>query len=187
MHQINRRTLLGSGFGALGAAAAGPLAPATEHARVTAAPDAASWATPLAQDYTVVIQKSAADLWKLDGPGLAKLPEGTLVAVVTVEPRGASTVVQVAESSDGGRNWTLTTQLPDNAAVPWEHEGALYVFAHPKGTGGYREDDLMLLRSDDAGRSWSEPVMLFEGHFWNGQTGMAVRDGWLYWFDEAAR
>jgi hypothetical protein len=39
----------------------------------------------------------------------------------------------------------------------------------------------MLLRSDDAGRTWSDPVTLFEGHFWNVQTGMAIHAGRLYW------
>ncbi len=191
-YQMNRRTLLGGGLGALGAAATGPLARAADATAGTAPnpspPEASCWANPLAQDYTVVLSKKAADIRKLDSVGLARMPDDKLVAVVTVEPRGP-TFVQIAESSDGGHTWEPTAQLPYNAAVPWEHEGALYLFAHPKGTGGYREDDLMLLRSDDAGRTWSEPVMLFEGHFWNVQTGMAVRDGWLYWSadDEVAK
>jgi len=137
-------------------------------------------AAPLAQEYTVVLSQAASEIRKIDGPGLAKMPDGTLVAVVTVEPRGP-TRVQVAESSDGGQHWKLTAQLPYNAAVPWVHRGSLYVFAHPKGTKPYREDDLLLLRSDDAGKTWSKPVTLFEGHFWNVQTGMAIRQGRLYW------
>jgi hypothetical protein len=40
---------------------------------------------------------------------------------------------------------------------------------------------MLLLKSTDAGQTWSKPVTLFTGHFWNCQTGMVVRDGRLYW------
>jgi hypothetical protein len=64
--------------------------------------------------------------------------------------------------------------------VPWVHQGALYLFANKGGTK-VRNDDLLLLRSTDGGRTWSEPVTLFEGHFWNCHTGMVLRKDRLYW------
>src|SRR5690606_38551574 len=42
-------------------------------------------------------------------------------------------------------------------------------------------DDLLLLRSDDGGATWSAPVTLFRGHFWNCHTSMVIRDRKLYW------
>jgi hypothetical protein len=173
---LPRRSLLSGALGSLAAAAGFP--------RTTVGQDvvAASPAPfqPLAQDYTVVLAQAADKIRKLDSVGLAKLRDGQLIAVVTVEPKGPN-YVQVVESEDGGATWCPTAQLPYNAATPFVHNGALHLFAHPKGTKPYREDELMLVRSADGGRTWSDPVKLFEGHFWNVQTGMAIRDGHLYW------
>lgn len=176
MKNLPRRSLLAGTLGSLGAAAGFPRAAKGQDV-VAASPAPFQ---PLAQDYTVVLAQDADKIRKLDSVGLAKLPDGRLIAVVTVEPKGPN-YVQVVESEDGGDTWRPTAQLPYNAATPFVHDGALYLFAHPKGTKPYREDDLMLLRSADGGRTWSDPVKLFEGHFWNVQTGMAIRDGHLYW------
>jgi hypothetical protein len=50
-----------------------------------------------------------------------------------------------------------------------------------KGGTKVRNDDLLLLKSTDGGKTWSEPVTLFTGHFWNCHTGMVQRDNKLYW------
>jgi len=83
-------------------------------------------------------------------------------------------------SEDGGRNWKPASELPYYSAVPWQHGGRLYLFAMKGGTE-FRNDDLLLLRSDDGGRTWSEPVTLFQGHFWNCHTGIVIRPDRLYW------
>jgi hypothetical protein len=168
--------MLVGALGSLGGAAGLPHAARGQSA--VAVPPAP--AQPLAQDYTVVLAQDADQIPKLDSVGLAKLPDGRLVAVVTVEPKGPN-YVQVVESEDGGATWRPTARLPYNAATPFVNNGALHLFAHPAGTKPYREGDLMLLHSGDGGRSWADPVKLFEGHFWNVQTGMAIRDGHLYW------
>jgi len=86
---------------------------------------------------------------------------------------------QVVQSTDRGHSWQPVSKLPYHSAVPWEYQGVLYLFTHPLGTR-FRNDDLLLLRSDDAGKTWSELVTLFEGHFWNCQTGMVIHDNRLY-------
>jgi hypothetical protein len=136
-------------------------------------------AAPLAQDYTVVLHNPAGGRG-LDGPGIVRMPGGRLVVVVPMSPGGGKWLCRVLQSTDRGRTWQAVSELPYYSAVPWLHEGMLYLFAHPEGTK-FRNDDLILLRSTDSGATWSDPVTLFPGHYWNCQTGMAIRDHRLYW------
>ena len=144
-------------------------------------------AKPLAQDYTVVFHNPDAEQY-VEGPGLVRLKDGVLVAVVPVVPRNEWSAARratqsrthVLRSGDGGKTWSQTSELPYYSAVPWLHEDALYLFANKGGTKS-RNDDLLLLKSADGGKTWSEPVTLFVGHFWNCHTGMVQRDGKLYW------
>ncbi|MBM3859821.1 MAG: exo-alpha-sialidase [Verrucomicrobia bacterium] len=176
MHSIPRRKLLGSGLGALGAAVAGPLARAADPVAASSRPRATGWATPLAQDYTVVFHNADGGRG-LDGPGLVRLADGKLMAAVPVNPGGKGWICHIVQSNDGGGSWGQpVAQLPYCSAVPWEHAGRLYLFAFPRWGG-----DMLLLHSGDGGRTWSKPVTLFEGRFWNCQTGTAIRDNWLYW------
>jgi hypothetical protein len=87
---------------------------------------------------------------------------------------------RILRSGDGGRTWSLLSELPYYSAVPWVHDSALYLFANKGGTT-FRNDDLLLLRSTDGGSRWTSPLTLFEGHFWNCHTGMVMRDGRIYW------
>lgn len=144
-------------------------------------------ATPLAQDYTVVFHNPDPEYY-VEGPGLVRLDDEVLVAVVPVVPRVEwsaerrfeHSVTHLLNSKDGGKTWQPLADLPYYSAAPWVHRGGLYLFAN-KGGIKSRNDDLLLLRSGDGGRTWSEPVTLFAGHFWNCHTGMAVRDGHFYW------
>ncbi len=144
-------------------------------------------AAPLAQDYAVVFHNPDSERY-VEGPGLIKLDDGTLLAVVPVVPRGKwskerrveQSRIHFVRSRDGGETWQPISELPYYSAVPWLHQGRLYVFAFTPGTE-FRNDDLLLLRSDDGGASWSDPVTLFKGHFWNCHTGMVIRDDRLYW------
>jgi hypothetical protein len=146
-----------------------------------------SRAAPLAQDYTVVFHNLDREYY-VEGCGLVRLDDGSLVAVVPVVPRAAWSKSRRAEhsrthivgSGDGGRTWRPLAQLPYYSAAPWVYGGKLYLFANKGGTK-FRNDDLLLLSSGDGGKSWSEAVTLFQGHFWNCHTGMVVRENRLYW------
>lgn len=145
------------------------------------------FAEPLAQSYTVVFHNPDPEYY-VEGPGLVRLDDGSLVAVVPVVPReqwskerrAEHSVTHIVRSGDGGKTWQALSDLPYYSAVPWQHRGALYLFANKGGTKS-RNDDLLLLRSGDGGKTWSSPVTLFQGHFWNCHTGMAERGGHLYW------
>jgi hypothetical protein len=142
---------------------------------------------PLAQDYTIVFHNPNPEFY-VEGPGLVRLDDGGLVAVVPVVPRNewsverraTQSVTHIMRSADAGKTWQQASELPYYSAAPWVHRGSLYLFANKGGTK-VRNDDLLLLRSTDGGRTWSAPVTLFTGHFWNCHTGMVVRDDRIYW------
>ncbi|WP_127585276.1 hypothetical protein [Paenibacillus koleovorans] len=142
---------------------------------------------PMAQDYTIVWHNPDVERY-VEGCGLVRLDNGDLVAAVPVVPRfiwskerrADQSRSHILKSADGGKEWQKIAEFNFYSAIPWVYEGALYLFANKGGTE-YRNDDLLLLRSDDGGSTWTEPVTLFEGHFWNCHTGMVIRDHRLYW------
>lgn len=148
----------------------------------------------LAQDFSA-IHHNPDDTIYVEGSGLLKIKENTFLAIVPVVPRGVcnakerrskESMTYIYRSDDNGQTWRLISQLPYYSAVPWQVPGrdAVYLFTFKGGTT-HRNDDMLLLRSDDGGRSWSQPETLFEGHFWNCHTNMVFRDGRLYWaFDQ---
>lgn len=146
-----------------------------------------SQAKPLAQDYSIVIHNPNREFY-VEGPGLARQDDGTLVAVVPVVPReewskerrATQSVTHILRSSDGGKTWQPASQLPYYSAAPFSQGKALYLLVNKGGTK-VRNDDLLLLKSTDGGRTWSEPATLFTGHFWNCHTGMVQRGDRLYW------
>lgn len=152
-----------------------------------AQPRADAQAKPLAQDHTIVLHNPNPEFY-VEGPGLARMDDGTLVAVVPVVPReehskerrATQSVTHILRSRDGGQTWQKASELPYYSAAPWLHRGVLHLFVNKGGTK-VRNDDLLLLKSPDGGQTWSEPVTLFTGHFWNCHTGMVQRDDRLYW------
>lgn len=66
---------------------------------------------------------------------------------------------QIYISDDRGKNWRQTGHFPFYHARPFEADGRLYILGH--------NSDLMIIRSDDEGETWSDPVKLSEGEFWH--------------------
>ncbi len=147
---------------------------------------------PLASDYTVVWHNPDREYY-VEGCGLVHLGGEQWLAIVPVVPRGkmlsretlikrrsAQSLVHVVRSADNGESWNKVSELPYYSAAPFLHQGVVYLFANRGGTE-FRNDDLLLLRSDDHGENWSGPVTLFEGHFWNCPTAMTMKDNLIYW------
>lgn len=179
---FSRRAILRSGLSMLGVASLGAT---VAEPKDSPPPKVACGGCGVAEDYTVILHNSDRKVY-VEGSGLTKLSNGRLVAVVPVVPSstkggwtaGPSTI-HILSSADGGLTWNPLTQLPYATAMPWAHEGALFLFACKAGTT-YRNDDLVLLRSDDGGTSWTPPSTLFEGHFWNCHCGMVQRPDRVY-------
>ncbi|HWB00036.1 MAG TPA: sialidase family protein [Pirellulales bacterium] len=144
-------------------------------------------AGPLAQEYRIVWHNTDHERY-VEGCGLARLDDGALVAVVPVVPRlewskerrVEQSRLHVVRSDDRGQTWQPAAELSYYSGVPWTHKRALYLFANEAGTE-FRNDNLVLLRSLDGGRTWSPPVTLFVGHYWNCHTAMVVKNDVLYW------
>jgi hypothetical protein len=190
--RLSRRAMMGAGLSLAGAAGLGELNPRADGAEPAAQPGSPTpFARPLAQDYSVVFHNEDRQLY-VEGCGLARLDDGTLIAAVPVVPRAEWTKemrighsqIHLRRSRDGGNSWEDLARLPYYSAIPWVHADGLYLFAFEPGAKA-RNDNLLLLRSTDAGSTWSEPVTLFKGHGWNAHTGMVIREGHLYWaFDD---
>ncbi|MBO9605705.1 MAG: exo-alpha-sialidase [Paenibacillaceae bacterium] len=148
-----------------------------------------------ASESALLLSPSYTTIWRNDdgeryveGCGMMLAGDGSLLAAVPVVPRfrwsrerrAAQSRTHMLRSKDGGETWQQLSELPYYSACPWGYGGELYLFAFTGGTE-YRNDDLLLLRSGDGGATWSAPVTLFKGHFWNCHTGMVIRDDRLYW------
>src|SRR4051794_5945087 len=171
---LSRRAWIAEGLGLVAGAAA---------SAAGGAPQPGGGGIHLAPGYTAVFHNDDRRLY-VEGCGLQRLADGTLVAAVPVVPRSVEPAelrpthsrVHVLRSAAGGAPGRRASALPYYSARPWAHGGALYLFAFQPGAG-HRNDDLHLLRSRDGGVTWSGPVTLFRGHCWNCQTGMVARDG----------
>lgn len=108
-------------------------------------------------------------------PGLARLDSGRIVATMDLGGPGVrdlpasarwargeggyAWVGKIFTSDDGGGIWTHRTDFPFLHARPFVAGGRVYVLG--------QADDLMILRSDDEGETWSDPVRLTEGQKWH--------------------
>ncbi|MBT6143947.1 MAG: exo-alpha-sialidase, partial [Gemmatimonadetes bacterium] len=127
----------------------------------------------IAREEIVILESPDPRLIPTCSPGICRLPGGRLV--VTDGLRGADSddipepkycerpghfwQGQVFTSDDGGRTWDAGVRYPIMHARPFVAGGALYIIGHA--------GDLMIMRSDDDGLTWSEPVALTEGQFWH--------------------
>jgi hypothetical protein len=109
-------------------------------------------------------------------PGIVVAPNGDLVATIDLGGAGVAEMEgpvyerhflgrtsywqgRALVSVDGGKNWELTGRFPWMHARPFVAGESLYALGHA--------GDLKIARSDDQGRTWSEPVTLTEGEFWH--------------------
>jgi len=106
-------------------------------------------------------------------PGICALPSGRLVGTMdifrfrTADPAiadqlfepGSNSRGQIFLSDDGGKTWRFVSYFPFAFARPFLVGNSIYLLGHA--------GDLMIMRSDDDGETWSEAVNLTHGEIWH--------------------
>ena len=132
---------------------------------------------PLAQNYTIAAEVPDPAEYFIHDPGMARLPSGNFLVAAPCWQRGIGPDhLMMARSVDRGASWQRLTDLPLAEGTPFVVGNRLYMFTQPR-----QHQDVYFMASDDEGVSWSDPVRVLEGAFWNCQTNMVIRDGQLYW------
>jgi len=133
---------------------------------------AADWKiVPLANEYVEVYRSPYPREVFCYTPGLAVCPNGRLIATMELGGRRGSKVLKdlrpkiglgrgmVFTSDDRGRTWTYRTNYPIGFGRPFVAGDHLYILG--------KAGDLVIIRSDDWGRTWSAPAKLTEGGSWH--------------------
>lgn len=126
---------------------------------------------PLTDDFVAVFASPDPQKISVYSPGIARLPSGRLVATLDLGGPGmkdwpgikgirygAPWQGKVYKSDDGGQTWVHRVDYPFMHARPFVAGKSLYVLG--------QAEDLMIIRSDDDGETWSEPSRLTEGEDW---------------------
>lgn len=118
------------------------------------------------EDFVKVYESPDPENLYVYSPGIAVSPSGRIVATLDITgpaidqmPGPKDTIEwgkvwqgKVFTSDDKGKTWTHRVDFPFMHARPFYAGESLYVLGHA--------DNLMIIRSDDDGETWSEPVKL---------------------------
>lgn len=128
------------------------------------------WTGPQAQPEPVpvpgviIAHRAASTENYIGSPSLAVLPDGSYVASHDFfGPGPDGNTVVVYRSEDRGATWRESARFPDFWANLFVHRGALYCMGVSREHG-----HVVIRRSDDGGRSWTEPV--------DGRSGLLLAD-----------
>ncbi len=126
---------------------------------------------PLADDFVTVFKTPKPGEVFAYSPGIERLDTGRLIATLDLggpgmdqwpEPKGirygAPVQGKVYTSDDGGKTWLHRVDFPFMHARPFKAGRSVYVL----GQAG----DLMIIRSDDGGETWTKPRSLSKGKDW---------------------
>jgi hypothetical protein len=143
------------------------------HAEAAGHDDAATWRViPLAQDFVKVYESPDPKTVYCYSPGLARCPNGRLIATMDLGGPGMRKVPGVKRDADGrpccgrvytsddrGGTWNHRDDFPFLHARPFVAGDSVYILGH--------RGDLKVIRSDDGGETWSEPSTLTSGQSWH--------------------
>jgi hypothetical protein len=130
---------------------------------------------PLANDFTLVYESPDPATIFCYSPGLARCPNGRLIATLDLGGPGVTGLTGGAKSTHGdfgrpnqgkvftsddrGQMWTHRADFPFLHARPFVAGSALYILGH--------DHDLRIMRSDDNGDTWRAPVWLTRDQHWH--------------------
>ena len=151
---------------------------------------------PTYGDYTVILDHYAAIPMAegriiTDAPSLVRTADGALLCAVPMifrgTPKQALRPLHFFRSADDGQTWhKLEAESDFCCGTLFQHGASLYflgagpIHRHP-------DSSLRIIRSDDSGYTWTEPVTLFSGPFYNPATGYVLRDDRFYWCCDSGR
>ncbi len=135
--------------------------------------DKAAWkVVPLAQEFVKIYESPDPKRVYCYSPGLARCPNGRIVATMDVggpglkklpgikkDDRGRPYRGKAFTSDDHGKTWTHRLDFPFLHARPFVAGESLYILGH--------RGDLMVVRSDDWGETWTDPVELTDKQSWH--------------------
>lgn len=146
----------------------------------------------LAQDHTVLFASPEPKSIYLGSPGICVLDSGRIIVTDGLRGPGLSAWIRSQErqadvgadagtvtesheseedaenpvwhgrvflSDDGGATWNMSAGYRMRHQRPFAAGGKLYIIGH--------DNDLLIMRSDDDGESWGDPVPLTSGQFWH--------------------
>lgn len=209
-HEFSRRKFLGSSIGILGATAMGPLAHATgipatmdiqgsSDLTTIKSKKRSSLTEPTYGDYTVIYNHLEAIPVESghihsDAPSLLRTTDDALLCSVPLmirgNPKEPINTLHFFRSTDNGRSWT---KLPGESTFVCgtlfkNGKSIFFIGAGP----GHRDrspgsEGMRIIRSDDQGQTWTDPVMLFKGPFYQPAGGYVKKDGKFYWCCDTGR
>ncbi|CAG7610598.1 hypothetical protein PAESOLCIP111_01260 [Paenibacillus solanacearum] len=127
----------------------------------------------LAPDFVKIYESADPEAIFAYSPGLAVLPGGRLIATLDLGGKGVAALPGAKGELEPGRPWQGKVFTSDDGGRTWEHR-ADFPFIHGRpfiaGESVYilgHCNDLMIIRSDDNGETWSEPAALTKGEKWH--------------------
>ncbi|MBD2865999.1 sialidase family protein [Paenibacillus oceani] len=127
---------------------------------------------PAANDYVTVYESPDPQNVYAYSPAVIALPSGRLVLTMDIGGKGVADLPgpkgsrngyiaqgKIYVSDDKGRTWTHTHDFPFLHARPFVAGGKLYVIGHCV--------QIMIIRSEDGGQTWSEPSRLTSEGDWH--------------------
>lgn len=128
---------------------------------------------PLASDFVKVYESQYPSELYCYSPGICKASNGRLVATLDLSGPKITEIGGPVKKIEGGKLWQGKVFTSDDGGKTWQHRTDFpYMHARPFVAGNSiyvlgQADDLVVIRSDDNGETWSEQSFLTEGEFWH--------------------
>lgn len=139
----------------------------------------------LAQNFTTITRAPREGRHWVNTPGIVALSSGNLLATAQVgdwNNRVRGWKSRILRSCDDGTTWSLLCEQPWYEASLMVISGELYMLIIPwmSTRTDWMGDNVSITKSTDEGKTWAEPVVLFEGPYWTPPMGKAIQGNTCY-------